>query len=162
MRLKMIVACAAAALAAACSQPASEAPDAAKAPAEGQVTLNSASTLQDWLMVARTSDGGFVHFNQRTIFRENGQARIDVQVRYGTPQLYASETERTETTVRYTLERIGYVFNCADDTFAIRERQIVDDAGVVQATIPGRPDLFRTTPASGIARIVLPVACRGR
>ncbi len=154
------------AIAAACialSACAPEAPPAAQAPAqEGQVRLGSTQALQDWLMIARTQDGGFVHFNQQSIFRENGQARIDVQVRYGAPQLYESETDRTETTIRYTLERIGFVFNCADETFAIRERQIVDENGTVLATIPGRPDLFRPTPAGGVARLVLPPACRGR
>lgn len=140
---------------------------AGAAPAEtsaetGQITLDSTASLQDWLMLARTSDGGYVHFNQRSIFREpGGDASIQVQIRYGQPQLFRTETEASETTVRYTVERVTYHFQCGEGAFYPGERQIIGEGDVVQATIPTASEIYRPVRARGIAALIMPVACRG-
>jgi hypothetical protein len=112
---------------AACGQPtapADQAP-ATEASGDGTITLATTRNMPDWLLVLRTNEGGTVHFNQRTITRENGLANIWVQVRYGRPQAWDASDETTERTIRYDVERMHYRFNCAEGTFVIVERQIM-------------------------------------
>ena len=128
----------------------------------GQVTLGTTRNMPDWLLVARTSDGGFVHFNQRAIVRNaDGTADIWVQIRHGRPQLYGEENATLETTVRYQLERLHYRFRCADDRFVILKRQFLSDEDSVDAEQDMPADLWRPVPATGPARVVQPIACRG-
>lgn len=147
---------------AACGQPA--APENPAAPAQtsgdGPVVLATTRNMPDWLLVLRTNDGGVVHFNQRTITRENGLADIWLQVRHGRQQLWEADTESTERVIRYELERIHYRFNCADETFVIVERQIMGANEQVIARDEPR-QIYRRTPFTGAARHVMPIACRG-
>lgn len=148
---------------AACGQPASEkagAPPAADSGGEGPVILDTTRTMPDWLFILRTTDGGTIHFNQRTITRGNGMADIWLQVRYGTPQAYESNTETTLRVIRYELERIHYRFNCAEGSFVVVERQFMGANETVVARDEPR-QIYRPTPERGAARQVLPIACRG-
>ncbi len=146
---------------AACGQPATpqgEAP-AAETSGDGPVTLATTRNMPDWLLVLRTTEGGTVHFNQRTITRENGFADIWLQVRYGHTQAWDASDETTERTIRFDVERMHYRFNCTDETFVIVERQIMGSNDEVVAR-DSPQQIFRATPASGVARHMLPVACR--
>src|SRR5690606_30972738 len=146
---------------AACGQPAApqgEAP-AAQTSGDGPVILATTRNMPDWLLVLRTSEGGTVHFNQRTITRENGFADIWLQVRYGHTQAWDASDETTERTIRFDVERMHYRFNCADETFVIVERQIMGSNDEVVAR-DSPQQIYRATPASGVARHMLPVACR--
>jgi len=152
------------------TQPSAEGPPAA-APAPAQasaggedevdrVLLGSTQNLPDWLFILRTSDGGTIHFNQRAITREGGFADIWLQVRHGQPQLYAFETETTETAVRYEVERLHYRFNCAEEAFLIVERQIMG----ANEEVVGRDEprqIWRPVTSAGAAPHIMPIACRG-
>lgn len=147
---------------AACGQPAAphgEAP-AAQTSGDGPVILATTRNMPDWLLVLRTSEGGTVHFNQRTITRENGFADIWLQVRYGHTQAWDASDETTERTIRFDVERMHYRFNCTEETFVIVERQIMGSNDQVVARDEPR-QIYRATPVSGVARQMLPVACRG-
>ncbi|MGD9980807.1 MAG: lipoprotein [Hyphomonadaceae bacterium] len=147
---------------AACGQPA--APAGEQAPAqqsagEGPVVLATTRNMPDWLLVLRTNDGGTIHFNQRTITRENGFADIWLQVRHGRQQLWEADTETTERVIRYEVERVHYRFNCAEETFVVVERQIMGaNEQVVARDEPQQ--VYRLTPYTGAARHMLPIACR--
>lgn len=147
---------------AACGQPAApqgESP-AAQTPGDGPVVLATTRNMPDWLLVLRTTEGGTVHFNQRTITRENGFADIWLQVRYGHTQAWDASDETTERTIRFDVERMHYRFNCTEETFVIVERQIMGSNDQVVARDEPR-QIYRATPVSGVARQMLPVACRG-
>jgi hypothetical protein len=145
----------------ACGQSEKAETGAAAPPEPGSVLLGSTQNLPDWLLIAHQSGGGDIHFNQRTITRDDaGHADIWAQVRYGSQQIYSGSDGATETIVRYNTERIHYRFNCADEQFTIVERQIMGAGETVVARDEPR-ELYRQTPASGVARIVLPIACRG-
>lgn len=146
---------------AACGQnppPAEEAP--AVSAEEGAITYDALRNRPDWIFILRTSDGGEIHFNQRSVTRADGMADIWLQVRHGREQVTSSETETTETVIRYTVERMHYRFNCADDTFTIAERQIMG----ANETVVAREELaedWRAAETGGAAIYVLPIACRG-
>lgn len=133
------------------------------------VVLGSTQNLPDWLLVARQRDcepggdcpRGEVHFNQRTITRNaDGTADIWIQVRHGSPQLFAQSNEKTETTIRYELERLHYRFNCTDGTFIVVERQIMGPREAVVAR--DEPEAIYREPVRGSATgIIQPIACRG-
>ena len=145
---------------AACGQPAAPQGQAPATQTEGSVLLGSTQNMPDWLLVLRTTEGGTVHFNQRTITRQNGLADIWLQVRYGHPQAWDASDESTERTIRFDVERMHYRFNCAEETFVIVERQIMGaNEEVVARDEPQQ--IYRATPVSGVARQMLPVACRG-
>jgi hypothetical protein len=144
---------------AACGQP-TETP-AANAPAqEGPVVLATTRDMPDWLFILRTNEGGTIHFNQRTITRHDGLADIWLQVRWGRDQIMQADTETTERVIHYELERIHYRFNCGAEQFVIVERQIMGANEQVVARDEPR-QIWRATPASGAARHVMPIACRG-
>lgn len=146
----------------ACGQ--SEAPSApqeAPTTGVGAITLSSTEDLPDWLLVAHQSGGGEIHFNQRAITRDGeGHADIWTQVRYGSQQIYSGTDGTTETIVRYNTERIHYRFKCAEEQFTIVERQIMGANETVVARDEPE-ELYRATPQAGVARLVLPIACRG-
>lgn len=146
---------------AACGQPSAPADQApAEATTEnGAVVLGTTRNMPDWLLVLRTTEGGTVHFNQRTITRENGLADIWLQVRYGHTQAWDASDESTDRVIRYDVERMHYRFNCADETFVIVERQIMGAGDEVVAR-DEPTQIFRATPSTGVARHMLPVACR--
>lgn len=146
---------------AACGRPADQPAQSGDEPALGDIQMASTENMPDWLLIARTADGGYVHFNQRTIHRAaDGIADVWVQVRYGQQQLYQTEDDTTETVVRYEVERVHYKFRCPDEHFTIAERQIMGpNEQVVGRETP--PELWRAAPQRGVARLVLPIACRG-
>jgi predicted small lipoprotein YifL len=157
---------------AACGQ--GEPPAAGAPPAEpGSVTLGSTQNLPDWLFVARqrdcltSTDGardcqlGEVHFNQRTITRnEDGTADIWIQVRHGHPQVFEIEDATTTTTVRYEVQRMHYRFNCATEQFVVIERQIMGAADAVVARDEPR-QIYRAPIRGSVTQIIMPIACRG-
>lgn len=144
---------------AACGQPA--APAAAPAAENnGPVVLATTRDMPDWLLVLRTTDGGTIHFNQRTITRQDGLANIWLQVRYGRPQAWDASDETTDRVIRYDVERMHYRFNCAEETFVIVERQIMGGGEQVVARDEPR-QIYRATPSTGAARQIMPIACRG-
>ncbi|MEZ5996592.1 MAG: hypothetical protein R3C25_12665 [Hyphomonadaceae bacterium] len=143
---------------AACGRP--SAPAAPHDGGNGPVVLATTRDMPDWLLVLRTNDGGTIHFNQRTITRENGLADIWLQVRYGRPQAWDASDETTNRVVRYDVERMHYRFNCADETFVIVERQIMGSGDAVIARDEPR-QVYRTLPMTGAARHIMPIACRG-
>jgi hypothetical protein len=145
---------------AACGQSAAPRGQAPAPQSEGSVLLGSTQNMPDWLLVLRTTEGGTVHFNQRTITRQNGLADIWLQVRYGHPQAWDASDETTERTIRFDVERMHYRFNCAEETFVIVERQIMGANDEVVARDEPQ-QIYRATPVSGVARQMLPVACRG-
>ncbi len=145
---------------AACGQPGAPQGQAPAPQSEGSVLLGSTQNMPDWLLVLRTTEGGTVHFNQRTITRQNGLADIWLQVRYGHPQAWDASDETTERTIRFDVERMHYRFNCAEETFVIVERQIMGANDEVVARDEPQ-QIYRATPVSGVARQMLPVACRG-
>ena len=127
------------------------------------VVLRTTQTQPDWLLFAHQAGGGDIHFNQRSIRRcGDNEAEIVVQVRYVEPQLYAIEhADRSQTTVRYTVERVRYHYRCTPATFAIVDRQVVDDSDRVVATIPGRADLYRPATPASPAGLIIRTACLG-
>lgn len=147
---------------AACGQPATSAkqqPPASNAE-NSPLVLSATQNLPDWLLILRTTDGGTIHFNQRTITRANGQADIWLQVRYGAPQLYQAITGDHSSIIHYELERLHYRFDCANEKFVIVERQIMGANEEVVARDEPR-QIWRLTPETGAARQVMPIACRG-
>lgn len=151
---------------AACGQPAAPAGQAPAAGSEtqqnegGSVLLSTPQGLPDWLLVLRTTEGGTVYFNQRTITRESGMANIWVQIRYGREQVWDASDDSTDRLIRYDVERMHYRFNCAEEKFVIVERQIMGSGDrVVARSEPTQ--VWRTTPMTGVARQILPAACRG-
>ncbi len=159
--MKRLIAAVALLSLAACGQPA-ETP-AANAPAatqDGPVVLGSTRNMPDWLFILRTNEGGTIHFNQRTITRQDGMADIWLQIRWGRDQIMQADTETTERVIHYEQERIHYRFNCETEQFVIVERQIMGANEQVVARDEPR-QIWRATPAAGAARHVLPIACRG-
>lgn len=162
---------------AACGQP-QQAPSAgqpASPPAEtDSVILGSTQNLPDWLLVARQRDCrgetpqedreclGEVHFNQRSITRSSDGTTADIwiQVRHGQPQAYQIEDATTETTIRYTTQRLHYRFNCTESEFVVVERQIMGTGETVVAR-DEPTQIFRAPVAGSITAIVMPIACRG-
>lgn len=135
----------------------------------GSVVLGSTQNLPDWLLVARQRDcapgegcpRGDVHFNQRTITRNaDGTADIWIQVRHGLPQLYQLESETTETTIRFELERLHYRFNCTTAEFIVVERQIMGAGETVVARDQPRA-IYRAPVRGSATAIIQPIACRG-
>lgn len=164
---------------AACGQPQQQQAPApqgeAAAPGEtDSVILGSTQNLPDWLLVARQRDCrgetpaedraclGEVHFNQRTITRsaDGVTADIWIQVRHGQPQVYEIEDATTETTVRYTTQRLHYRFNCTESEFVVVERQIMGSGETVVAR-DEPTQIYRAPVAGSITAIVMPIACRG-
>lgn len=160
---------------AACGQPQQAGAPQDQPPGEpGSVMLGSTQNLPDWLLVARQRDCrgetpaedreclGEVHFNQRTITRSADGATADiwVQVRHGQPQIYEIEDATTETTVRYTTQRLHYRFNCTDSEFVVVERQIMGSGETVVAR-DEPTQIYRAPVAGSITAIVMPIACRG-
>jgi hypothetical protein len=156
---------------AACDQ--AKAPEGQAAAAGGGIVLASTRNLPDWLLVARQRDCavdapaedqcplGEVHFNQRTITRTaGGFADIWVQASHGQAQLYAFETATTRTTIRFTLERLHYRFNCNTLEFALIERQIMGANETVVARDQPQ-QIYRAPLHRSITHIVMPIACRG-
>jgi hypothetical protein len=144
---------------AACGQPASQQAPAPQAEdGDGPVVLATTRNMPDWLLVLRTNEGGTVHFNQRTITRENGFADIWLQVRYGHIQAWDASDETTNRIIHFDVERMHYRFNCAEETFVIVERQIMGENEEVVARDEPR-QVYRTTPMTGVARHMLPLAC---
>ncbi len=148
---------------------------AAKAPAEAAalpatcedpaavIQLRSTVNQPEWLLFARQSGGGDIQFNQRSIRRcGNNEAEITVRVRYGEPQLYGTEDATYATTIRYRVEHVRYRYKCAENTFTVLERRIIDENERVAATIPGNPEAFRPVPERGVAGLIMPTACHGR
>ena len=122
--------------------------------------LGSTQNLPDWLFILRTTDGGTIHFNQRAITRADGQADIWLQVHYGSPQLWNMESETTETTVRYELERLHYRFDCAGEKFMIVERQILGaNEQIVARSEPAQ--VWRPVTEAGAAPHAMRIACHG-
>ena len=154
---------------AACGQPAAPSGEQPAAGASGPVVLATTRNMPDWLLVARQRDcepggdcpRGEVHFNQRTITRNaDGTADIWVQVRHGAAQLFNTHTETTETTVRFTVERLHYRFKCDTGEFMVVERQIMGANETVLAR--DEPTQIFRAPVRGSATAVLqPIACRG-
>ncbi|MGE0045722.1 MAG: hypothetical protein AB7J28_11085 [Hyphomonadaceae bacterium] len=135
----------------------------APAQQQGNVALGSTQNMPDWLMVARTRDGGFVFFNQRTIMRNaDGTADIWVQIQHGREQIFGTQGETIEQTIRFNLERLHYRFQCGGDRFLILRRQFMSGPDTVAAEEPMRTDIWRVVAASGPANVVRPIACRGR
>ncbi len=165
--LRLAIAAAAFVLAACGEQ---SAPNAGGGEAQsGPVVLDTTRNMPDWLLVARQRDcapgescpRGEVHFNQRTITRNaDGTADIWVQVRHGLPQLYEMESETTETTIRFEVERLHYRFNCETGEFIVVERQIMGAGETVIARDEPRP-IYRAPARSSATAILLPIACRG-
>jgi len=145
---------------AACGQPAAPAGEPAPAGETDSVVLGSTQNMPDWLLVLRTTEGGTVHFNQRTITRRDGFADIWLQIRYGHTQAWDASDEGTDRVIRYDVERMHYRFNCAEEKFVIVERQIMGGNEVVVAR-DEPAQIYRTTPITGVARQMMPVACRG-
>lgn len=156
---------------AACGEPAPNA-DAPAASANGNasVILSNSRTLPDWLLIARQRScdpgeqcpRGEVHYNQRTVTRNaaDNTADIWIQVRHGSAQLYQLESETTETTIRYELERLHYRFKCDTGEFIVVERQIIGANETVIAT--DTPQSIYRAPVRGSATgIIQPIACRG-
>jgi len=148
---------------AACGQPAAptgQQPAQTGSENNGSVLLSTPQGLPDWLLVLRLRDGGTVYFNQRTITREDNLANIWLEIRYGQPQSWDASDATTQRLIRYEVERMHYRFNCSEETFTIVERQIMgSNQEVVARDNPNTP--YRGTPQTGVARRMLPVACRG-
>jgi hypothetical protein len=148
----------------ACGQPAPQQGGAPASAQPGDVVLGATKNLPDWLLVARTADRGFVHFNQRSIHRNaDGTADIWVEIRHGDPQLRESEDAKTRMALHYQVERLHYRFRCGgQEEFVILARQFMAGRDEVAAEDAMDPALWRPVPPRGIARQVLPVACRGQ
>jgi hypothetical protein len=143
--------------------------------AQVRVVLPMSRMSPDWVEVARQRDCpaigevakercpyGSVHYNRQTVTRsvDGTVANIWTQVTHGAPQLFQAETERTETSIRYTRERMLYRFKCNEGTFAIIERQIMgDNDTVVQRDQPR--EIYRTPARWSPVAILMPIACQG-
>ena len=138
----------------------------------GSVALGSTQSLPDWLLVARQRDCprdaaqqcplGEVHFNQRTISRDaaNNTADIWMQVRHGQPQLFRIDSETTETSVRFEVERLHYRFKCDTGQFVVIERQIMG-AGETVVARDEPTQIYRDPVQGSVTGIIQPIACRG-
>lgn len=173
------LAAASALLLSACGQeqqpPAPAAPLPSDPSAQVRVVLPMSRMSPDWIEVARQRDCpvvgeiakercpyGSVHYNRQTITRsvDGTVANIWAQVTHGAPQLIQSETQTTETTIRYTRERILYRFKCNEETFAVIERQIMgDNDTVVQRDQPR--EIYRAPARWSAVAILMPIACNG-
>lgn len=162
---------------AACGPPAQQQSGAQQQAPAGEtdsVVLGSTQNLPDWLLVARQRDCrgetpaddreclGEVHFNQRTITRsaDGSTADIWIQVRHGQPQAYQIEDASTETTIRYTTQRLHYRFNCNEQQFMVIERQIMG-AGETVVARDNPTQIYRAPVRGSITAVVMPIACRG-
>jgi hypothetical protein len=154
---------------AACGEPAPGAEGGQAARGEGPVILATTRNMPDWLLVARQRDcapggdcpRGEVHFNQRTITRNaDGTADIWIQVRHGLPQLYEIDSETSETTVRFDVERLHYRFRCDSGEFIVVERQILGAGETIVARDQPRP-IYRQPVRGSATGIIMPIACRG-
>jgi predicted small lipoprotein YifL len=163
---------------AACGQSEPEAP-AAPMPsdpsAQVRVSLQTTPLSPDWVVAARQRDCpevgevakercpyGEVLYNQRTITRsvDGSVANLWAQVNHAAPQLYMAEDESTVTRIRYTQSRLHYRFRCADETFAIIERQIMgENETVVQRDSPR--EIYRAPQRWSAVALLMPIACRG-
>jgi len=160
---------AALALAAAACGPQGQTSSASQADSGGPVVLATTRNMPDWLLVARQRScapdedcpRGEVHFNQRTITRNpDGTADIWIQVRHGSGQLFHIETETTETTIRYELERLHYRFKCDSGDFIVVERQFMGANETVVAR--DEPEAIYRRPVRGsVTGVIMPIACRG-
>ena len=126
----------------------------------GAVSFDAFRNLPDWLFILRTNEGGTIHYNQRTVTRQNGFADIWLQVHWGNEQLYQIDAANRQTIIHYTVEREHYRFNCTDSTFTIVERQILGANEQIVAHDEPR-QIFRAIPDAGAAHYVLPIACHG-
>ena len=70
------------------------------------------------------------------------------------------ESETTETTVRFTLERLHYRFNCNSGEFVVVERLIMGDNETVVARDEPR-QIYRAPVRGSVTAIIQPIACRG-
>lgn len=143
--------------------------------AQVRVALPLSRMSPDWVLIARQRDCpivgdigkercpyGEVLYNARTITRsvDGTVANIWVQTNHGAPQLYQGETETTTVNIRYTQSRVHYRFNCASDTFAIIERQIMgENETVVQRDHPR--EIYRAPTRWSAVAIIMPIACEG-
>jgi hypothetical protein len=156
---------------AACGNPVSPGNGARQDPPDaGAVVLGVGEDLPDWLLVARQRSCAAgedcprreVMFNQRSITRSaDGTADIWIQVRHGVPQLFQVESETSETTVRYEVERLHYRFNCTTEQFYVVERQIMG-AGETVIARDTPPAIYRAPVRGSVTPIIMPIACRGR
>ncbi len=143
-------------------------PSATRAPTDdGTATVpgwikERESIMPDWLMIARTADGGYVHYNARTIHREADKGTTDVwvQIQHGKPQLIEDENEVTRREIRYNRERFQYRFICADHVFPILQRQVMDGDKVVDTFLVDGADQWRAVSAGGPAQLVEGPACK--
>ena len=140
--------------------PAKGAEATARAPGNHEVLLGSTQNMPDWLLILRTNEGGTIHFNQRTITRENGMGDIWLQVHYGHQQLWQTSSGNRDTTIRYEVERLHYRFNCSSEQFVVVERQILGANEQIAARNEPR-QIWRDTPDEGAARRILTIACHG-
>ncbi len=172
MTARYLIAAAALIALSACGQQ-QEASTGAPAPSQdgsSPVQLSNSRSLPDWLLIARQRDcapgenceRGQVYYNQRTVTRNaaEGTADIWIQVRHGVPQLYQTDTETMERTIRFDTERLHYRFNCESQQFMVVERQIMGSNETVIAR--DEPAQVYRAPVSGsVTAIILPIACRG-
>jgi hypothetical protein len=148
---------------AACGRTPEQPPPAFPETGAQQVDIGVAEGLPQWLQIARQSDGGFIHWDRTSLIRRpGGEAEVWVQVRFGEPQLFESETETTTQAVRYEIERVHYRFKCMERTFAILERRFIGNEERILGAVPTDPVVFRAIPSNGAAAVLEPVACRGR
>jgi len=159
MKLRLALALFALAALAACGQQTGKQGGAPAQQQNGVLVLSQTQNLPDWLFILRTTDGGTIHMNQRTITRANGMADIWLQVHYGQQQLYEAVTGDRTSVIHYEVERLHYRFNCTDEKFLIVERQIMGSGETIVARDEPR-QIWRLTPETGAARYVLPIACR--
>ena len=139
------------------------------------VTLSTSRSSPDWITFAHQRDCplgpptgercpyGQIAYNQRTITRtaDGRLANMWLQTHHGTPQLWAVPLEDGgRRTIRYERMRVHYRFNCADETFAIIERQIL---GANEVVVGGDspPEIYRAPARWSPVAIAMPIACRG-
>ncbi len=148
---------------------AGEAPSPGAGAQTGNIVLATTRNMPDWLLVARQRScapdencpRGEVHFNQRTITRNaDGTADIWIQVRHGSGQLFRVDTETTETTIRYELERLHYRFQCDSGEFIVVERQFMGANETVVARDEPR-QIYRRPVRGSVTGVIFPIACRG-
>jgi hypothetical protein len=143
--------------------------------AQVRVVLPVSGMSPDWIEIARQRDCpvvgevaeercpyGSVHYNRQTITRsvDGTVANIWTQTTHGAPQLFQAETESTELNIRYTRMRMLYRFRCAEETFAIIERQIMGDGDTVVHREQPR-EIYRQPVRWSPVAILMPIACQG-
>lgn len=139
------------------------------------VTLSLSQSAPDWIFIARQRDCppgprtgdpcpyGEIKYNQRTITRtaDGRIANMWLQTDHGTPQLRAIPIEGGGArNIRYERTRMHYRFNCADETFAVVELQILGDNDVVAAR-ETYPENYAAPQRWSAVALALPIACRG-